>query len=96
MDEHRKELTKKYRKFEAYEANFTVPQELLDSIVAEGKRKKLEPKDDKELEATLADLRFTLKAGIAYNLWDRTEYYRLVNKRSDLVKRAVEFLNEGK
>ena len=96
VDEHRKELTKKYRKFEAYEANFTVPQELLDSIVAEGKRKKLEPKDDKELEATLADLRFTLKAGIAYNLWDRTEYYRLVNKRSDLVKRAVEFLNEGK
>ncbi len=64
--------------------------------MAEGKRKKVEPKDDKELQATLDDLRFTLKAGIAYNLWDRTEYYRLVNKRSDLVKRAVQFLSEGK
>ena len=64
--------------------------------MAEGKRKKVEPKDDKELQATLDDLRFTLKSTIAYDLWDRTEYFRLVNKRSDIVKRALQFLKEGK
>lgn len=64
--------------------------------MAEGKRKKVEPKDDKERESALKDLQFTLKTTIAYDLWDRNEYFRLVNKRSDIVKRALQFLSEGK
>ena len=96
VDENRKQLKRKYRTFEDYEKNFVVPTSLTDSIMAEGKRKKVEPKDDKELQSALSDLRFTLKATIAYDLWDRNEYFKLVNKRSDIVKRALEFLKEGK
>ncbi len=96
VDENRKVLKRKYRKFQDFEDKFEVPTSLTDSIMAEGKRKKVEPKDDKELQATLDDLRFTLKSTIAYDLWDRTEYFRLVNKRSDIVKRALQFLKEGK
>ncbi len=96
VDENRKQLKRKYRTFEDYEKNFVVPTSLTDSIMAEGKRKKVEPKDEKELQSALSDLRFTLKATIAYDLWDRNEYFKLVNKRSDIVKRALEFLKEGK
>ena len=96
VDENRKVLKRKYRKFKDFEEKYEVPASLTDSIMAEGKRKKVEPKDDKELQATLDDLRFTLKSTIAYDLWDRTEYFRLVNKRSDIVKRALQFLKEGK
>lgn len=96
VDENRKQLKRKYRTFEDYEKIFVVPTSLTDSIMAEGKRKKVEPKDDKELQSALSDLRFTLKATIAYDLWDRNEYFKLVNKRSDIVKRALEFLKEGK
>lgn len=96
VDEHRKELKRKYKKFDNYVQYFTVPTSLTDSIIAEGKRKKLEPKDDKELQATLEDLRYTLKCTIAYDLWDRNEYFRLINKRNDIVKRALQFLKEGK
>ena len=96
VDENRKVLKRKYRKFQNFEEKYEVPASLTDSIMAEGKRKKVEPKDDKELQATLDDLRFTLKSTIAYDLWDRTEYFRLVNKRSDIVKRALQFLKEGK
>lgn len=96
VDEHRKELKRKYKKFDNYVQYFNVPTSLTDSIIAEGKRKKLEPKDDKELQATLEDLRYTLKCTIAYDLWDRNEYFRLINKRNDIVKRALQFLKEGK
>lgn len=96
VDTHRAALKKKYRKFEDFEKKFEVPTALTDSIFAEGKRKKITPKDDKELQKTLEDLRFTLKTTIAYDLWDRNEYFRLVNKRSDIVKRALLFLKEGK
>ena len=96
VDEHRKELKRKYRKFDDFALNFNVPTSLTDSIMAEGKRKKIEPKDDKERQSALEDLRFTLKCTIAYDLWDRNEYFRLVNKRNDIVKRALQFLKEGK
>ena len=95
VDEHRKELKRKYRKFDDYMNSFTVPTELTDSILAEGRRKKVEPKDEAELKSTLEDLRFILKATIAYDLWDRNEYFRLINERSDIYKRALQYLKEG-
>ena len=96
IDEHRKELKRKYRNFDDYVKKFEVPTSLTDSIMAEGKRKKVEPKDEKERLSALDDLRFSLKCTIAYDLWDRNEYFRLVNSRSDIVKRALQFLKEGK
>lgn len=95
VDEHRQELKARYPKFETFERKFEAPQELIDSIFAEGKRKKIMPKDDKEVEATVKDLRFTLKSSIAYDLWDRNEYFKLINKRNDIVKRALLYLNKG-
>ena len=92
VDEHRKELKKKYRTFDDYAARFEVPAQLTDSILAEGKRKKVEPKDDQELDATLDELNFILKATIAYDLWERNEYFRLINQRSDIFNRAMLFL----
>lgn len=96
VDENRKSLKRKYRKFDDFATGFEVPQALLDSIMADGERLKVVPKDEKEREASLDDLRFTLKCTIAYDLWDRNEYYRLLNERNDIVKRALLFLKEGK
>lgn len=96
VDENRRALKKRYKKFDDFAASFEVPASLTDSIIAEGKRKKVEPKDEKELQSSLDDLRFTLKSTIAYDLWDRNEYFRLVNERNDIVKRALLFLKEGK
>ena len=55
----------------------------------------MEPADDDELQKTLDDLRFTLKTSIAYHIWDRNEYFRLINERNDIVKRALLFLKEN-
>ena len=96
VDENRKALLQRYKDFDTYAAQFEVPAELLDSIVAEGKRKKVEPKDEAELEETLADLRFIIKCSVAYDLWDRNEYFRLVNERNDLLQRALRYLKEDK
>ena len=96
VDLNRKSIKKQYKKFEDFAAHFEVPQSLVDSIVAEGKRKKVAPKDDKEYQSAISDLRFTLKTTIAYDLWDRNEYFRLVNERNDIVKRALQYLNTGK
>ena len=33
-----------------------------------------------------------LKALIAYNTWDRSEYFKIINTRSDIVKKALELI----
>ncbi len=95
IDRHRADLRKRYRRFEDFDTSFSVPAELTDSVMAAARRKKIEPKDEAELAATLDQLRFTLKALIAYDIWDRNEYFRLINRRNDIVERALREL-QGK
>lgn len=89
IDGHRTELKRKYKDFTAFERNFEVPQTLIDQLIAEAKSKKVEPKDEAELQQTLPDLRFAIKSLIAYDVWDRNEYFRLINQKSDIVREAL-------
>ncbi|MBQ0073568.1 MAG: S41 family peptidase [Prevotella sp.] len=96
-EKYRKELLKRYGKdaekgFEAYAKDFIVPQSLMDEIYEEGKKQKIEPKDDEEKARTDEELSMQLKALIARNLWSMTEYFRIVNEKSDMVKCALKQL----
>ena len=93
-DQNRKSIKRKYKQFDDYIASFEVPQALIDEILEKAKEKGIKPKDDADLAATIADLRRVLKSLIANNIWDRNEYFRLVNMESDIVNRALDFLNK--
>lgn len=94
VDEHRKEIKRNHKSFDSFARAFEVPAELIDSVLAEGKRKKIEPKDEKERQKTIDELRFAFKTTIAYDLWDRNEYFRLLNERNDILKRALNLFKE--
>lgn len=93
-DKNRKSIKRKYKQFDDYIASFEVPQALIDEILEKAKEKGIKPKDDADLAGTIADLRRVLKSLIANNIWDRNEYFRLVNMESDIVNRALDFLNK--
>ncbi len=94
-DNNRKKLQRKYKDFNLYIAEYEAPQELIDEVMEKAKEKKIEPKDEAERAETLEDLRFILKALIAYNVWDRSEYFQIINTRSDIVKQALKELKEA-
>ena len=94
VDSHRKELKKQWQSFDDYKQQFEVPQRLLDDVVAEGKKQKIEPKDDEELEKSLAYIRLQLKALIARDIWDMSEYLSVINERSEIVKKALDIISE--
>ena len=94
VDNHRKELKKKYPEFEKFKKHFEVPQQLVDDIMAEGKKQKIEPKDDQELQRTVPYLKLQLKALIARDLWDMSEYFSIFNEESDVVKKALEVIQQ--
>lgn len=94
IDLNRKALSKDYQDMEAFMAGFEVPQYVVDSIISRGKAVGIEPKDSAELAETLPQLRFMLKALVAYDLWSRSEFYQIVNQRNPIVAKAVELLSE--
>lgn len=95
-DKNRKSLLRKYKKFDDYVTSFEVPQELIDEVFDKARAKGIEAKDDSELQAATADLHRVLKALIAYNVWDRNEYFRLTNMENDIVGRALELMQGTK
>jgi carboxyl-terminal processing protease len=96
MDKNRSKLKKQYKTFEDFNANYQIPDNYIESIFEEGKKKKVEPKNEEEKNKTLLYLRPQLKSLIARDLWDLTEYFRVWNENSDIIKKALEVLESDK
>ena len=94
VDQHRAELRRQYADFAAFKAGYDVPQSLIDAIMADGEKQNIKPRDDEELRLTLPMLRLQLKALIARDLWDMSEYFSVMNEESDAVRKALELLGE--
>ena len=90
VDNNRKQLKKRYPEFQSLLNGFEVPHALIDEIVAEGKKQKVEPKDEAEMKQTLPYLRTQLKALIARDLWDMSEYFQIINIQNPILQKALE------
>lgn len=96
VDSHRAELKKRYTSFDDFSENFSVPQAMIDDIIAEAAKQKIKPADDAELKRTLPQLNLQLKALIARDIWDMNEYFRLINESSHTIMKAVETMTSKK
>jgi len=94
VDNHRKELTARWTDFADFKQNFEVPQSLIDGIIAEGEKQSIKPKDEAELQKTIPYLSLQLKALIARDIWDMSEYFSVFNESSEMVKKALEMLQQ--
>ena len=95
VDNNRKALKKQYTDFDTFKQNFEVPQSLIDAIITDGEKKNIKPKDEAELERTLPYLKLQLKALVARDLWDMSEYFSVFNEDSEAVKKALELLSSN-
>lgn len=95
VDRNRKQLQKQYPTFKAFKDGFNVPQKLIDEIIADAEKEKVKPKDNEELQMTIPRLKLQLKALIARDLWDMSEYFSIINEGSDIVNKAVSLLESG-
>ena len=92
IDVNRKQLKKQFATFNDFNARFEVPQSLIDDVVQAAEKDKIMPKDQQELQATLPQLRRQLKALIARDLWDMSEYFQVINETNPIVVKAVGLL----
>ena len=88
VDKNRKALKKQYPDFAKFKEQYEIPQSLIDTIVSEGEKQNIKPKDDAEMQKTLPYLKLQMKALIARDLWDMNEYFSVFNEDSEAVKKA--------
>ena len=92
IDNNRKQLKKQFATFGDFNVRYEVPQSFVDDVLQMAAKDKIKPKDDKELQATLPQLRRQLKALVARDLWDMSEYFQVINETNPIVEKAVELM----
>ncbi|HAN17995.1 MAG: peptidase S41 [Bacteroidetes bacterium GWC2_33_15] len=89
IDKNRKSLKSKYPDFNTYNEKFVVTPKMIEELVIYGANNKIEPKGD-DAKKSEYDFSLIIKALIARDLWDMSEYYQIVNVRDKGFNKAVE------
>lgn len=88
IDKHRKQLNEQYKDFETFKQTFEVPQDMIDLLLEHTKNAKIEYTDN-TLQETLPLVKLQLKALVARDLWDMSEYYNIINSLNHIYIKGV-------
>ena len=89
VDEHRKQLKEQYPDFQKFLVGYEVPKEMVDDVLNQAAKDKIKPKSDEELQKTIKSLKLQMKALVARDLWDMSEYFQIMNENNTIVQRAI-------
>ena len=93
VDAHRAEWLKRYKDFRHFDREFEITPAMLEELKALGKTLGAEYKEE-EYQAALPLIKAQLKALIARDLWDMSEYFQVINRLSASMNKAVELLEK--
>lgn len=93
LDKHREELNKKYKKILIYKEKFIVPESLMDELLAMAEEKKISFKEE-EYNRSLPLIQLQIKALIARDLFDMTEYFYIINDTNRTYQEALKLIND--
>ena len=93
LDKHREELNKKYKKILTYKEKFIVPESLMDELLAMAEEKKISFKEE-EYNRSLPLIQLQIKALIARDLFDMTEYFYIINDANRTYQEALKLIND--
>lgn len=94
IDKNRKRLRAEYPTFADFKVRYEVPEEALKLLQAEADKMKVKPADEDERQRSLPRIRLHLKALVARDLWDMSEYFEIMNTENPLVQKALELMEE--
>ena len=92
IDTHRKDLQRRFKEFNAFNAGYQVGNDVLDILKEEAEKAKVDLTDE-EYQQSLPLIRTQLKALMARDLWDISEYYQVINTANESVQHAIRVLN---
>lgn len=91
IDHNRAALNKSYPKFSRYKKNFTVPEVLLQELVALGEKENV-AFNETEYNQSKPLITLQLKALIARDLYDMNEYFQIINDDNPCLREALRII----
>jgi len=93
IDKNRRKLRSNYPDFEVYNKKFEVSDKILNDLLEYTKENKIESTEE-EFEKSKDNFRLIVKALIARDLWDMSEYFQIVNVRDKGFNKALEIMRD--
>ena len=94
IEDHRKELANKYKKFDSFNEKFVIDDDMLATLREMGEKEGVKFNEE-QYQKALPLIKTQLKALIARDLWDMNEYFRVMNTTNESVQKALEILRSG-
>jgi carboxyl-terminal processing protease len=92
VDDHREELQAKYPTFQSFLDGFTINSEILEDLIAYASDQDLDYNKE-DYDVSREHIRLVLKAYIARDLWNSSEFYEVFNTSNPSVLKAIEVLD---
>ena len=96
MDKHRDELKKEYPDFNTFRTDFKVDDKMFADIKKASEKKEIEPKDSTEYEDSKKDIELVVRALLARDIWNTSEFYQIFNEIDEGLLDAVEIISDKK
>lgn len=93
LDQHRKELMKAYKKPEKYKAEFEVTDEILTHLRDLADEKEISFKEE-EYNRSLPLIKLQIKALIARDLYEMTDYFYIINDVNESYQKALNIMKD--
>lgn len=94
IEGHRKQLADKYPSFDKFDRQFDIDDDLTRYLRAEAEKAKIKW-DDTQFARSESLIKTQIKALIARDLWDMSQYFQVINTTNESVIRALKILNDG-
>jgi carboxyl-terminal processing protease len=93
IDQNRAQLKSTYPSFDVYKTKFNVDP-ILAELIKYAEKEGIKT-NEKEIETSKQMISRFLKAYIARDLWDSSEFYQIINEEDPIVKKALETIKTG-
>jgi carboxyl-terminal processing protease len=90
-DKNRKKILDEYKGFDDYKSRFEFTQEDINLFIKTGEDAGLKF-NEKQFGTSKGEIIKVLKAFIANNFWQTTEYFRIINEGDEVIDRALKVL----
>ncbi len=93
LDTHRAELQAQYATDDAFVAQFEVSDAMIEALAQFAEAKGIARRDE-QMAISRESIAEVVKALIAQRLWNTTAYFKVINRTSPVVERAINILSE--
>lgn len=91
MNNNREQIKSKYTTFEAFNANYSVGEDLKGYLQKEAEKEKIKW-NDAQFDKSKKLIMKQIKALIAGDIWQTNEYYRVIDTENESLQKAIQIL----